>query len=243
MDWSSITLPAAVSYVLMLGLLTFGLGNLLSAIELRKRLARGEEVFARLFREVGTSGLTPPQEEQLQLLAQQGHPAAALVLDLLESPQWADDPYTLDGWSGQALQRSFGRLERFTNLVLALAPTSGLIGTVIGLALGTASMAEDPRPSVLFHQVSIAFGTTLIGLLTMVLQIISLRLFLDPARAAAHWQIYHALALGRRCCLARDGVSNLRTPPGPRPHWPESANEQDAPAREMNIVSAGQHVE
>ena len=201
MDLNAITLPTACGYGVMLGLIAIGLGNLLAARELKQQMARIEKALDRLCQEVSSGQLTTVHRQRLNELARGGSPSARVVQKMADCVDLAGDELALDSWREEAIQSLLGPLERRTNLVLALAPTLGLIWTVTGFSLGLQAVAQSFDPRVLFSAIALALGTTWLGLVTAVIQVITLRAILEPMKGQAYIRTQEAIAMGRKYFL------------------------------------------
>jgi len=201
MDLPAATLPTVWGYGVMLCLSSVGLGNLLAAWELKRMLTRKEKDFERLRQELVSSRLTIVQRQCLNELAQAGSPSARAVQKMVDCVGLASDELALESWREEVIQAVLGPLERRTNLVLALAPTLGLIWTVTGFLIGTHAVAQSFDPRVLFEAIALALGTTLLGLVNVVIQVITLRAILEPLKGQAYIRIQEAMAVGRKYFL------------------------------------------
>jgi biopolymer transport protein ExbB/TolQ len=215
MDLTATTLPTACGYAVMLCLSATGLGNFLAAWELKRQMTRTEKAFERLCQDVGSSRSTM-NRESLNKLARAGSPSARVVQKMADCVALAGDELVIESWREEAIQSFLGALERRTNLVLALAPTLGLIWTVTGFLLGTHAVAQSFDPRVLFEAIALALGTTLLGLLNVVIQVITLRAIIEPLKGQAYIRTQEAMAVGRKYFLGRiDSGTGARLLPVP----------------------------
>lgn len=216
--------PTHLGIYLFAGIgLIAGLATLFAALEKRAHVRCAEGDFLDQLRKLPAGCIL--DQQRLSEMAGQGSASADVLLQMVQSPKLVLDDLAADGYCHQALEKAIGPVSRASHFIAHVAPSIGLLGTVLGFAMGALEMSGgNPSPQRFFASLCLALGVTLISLVTLILQTVVVHTVIAPLRSFLVGRLPVAVAEGRRILSSPETAKPITAAPSDEKEIPVDAH-------------------